>query len=100
MSAHDAIVVPSVLLETGPLVVLEAQAASIFVLGSRLGGIAELVDENDGGELVEAGDVAAWAEAIVSLVRKHAEGRLPAPTRAVRTISAAAADMAALYRSL
>ncbi|HEY1980049.1 MAG TPA: glycosyltransferase [Xanthobacteraceae bacterium] len=100
LSPHDALVVPSVALETGPLVVLEAQAAGKFVLGSRLGGIAELVDESDGGALVEAGNVTAWAMAIADLARRHEKTNLPRPTRPVRTMSAAAADMAALYRSL
>src|SRR5262249_9482277 len=62
MAEHDVLVVPSVWLETGPLVVLEAQAAGLYILGSRLGGIAELVDGSDGGELAEAGSAAAWAK--------------------------------------
>ena len=57
MARHDALVVPSLWLETGPLVVLEAQAAGLYIMGSRLGGIAELVAEDGGGELVEAGSV-------------------------------------------
>jgi hypothetical protein len=35
-----------------PLVVPEAQAAGLFVPGSRLGGIAGIVGERDGGWLV------------------------------------------------
>jgi glycosyltransferase involved in cell wall biosynthesis len=100
ISQYDALVVPSVWMETGPLVVLEAQAAGLFVLGSRLGGIAELVDEHDGGELVEAGNVAAWSKAIEGLVRKYADGALLRPERPVRTMSEVAVEMADLYRSL
>jgi glycosyltransferase involved in cell wall biosynthesis len=100
LSQYDALVVPSVWLETGPLVVLEAQAAGLFVLGSRLGGIAELVDEPHGGELVEAGNVAAWSTAIEGLIRKYADGALLRPGRSVRTMSEVAVEMADLYRSL
>ena len=57
LASADVLLAPSIWLETGPLVVLEAQAAGLFVLGSRRGGIAELVREDDSGELVEAGDV-------------------------------------------
>jgi glycosyltransferase involved in cell wall biosynthesis len=96
----DVLLVPSNWLETGPLTVLEAQAAGLFVLGSRRGGIAELVDEGDGGELVEAGDVDAWATAIGSLATRHEETGLPAPSRPVRTMAAVAAEMAELYRSV
>jgi glycosyltransferase involved in cell wall biosynthesis len=97
---HDILVVPSVCLETGPLVVLEARAAGVFVLGSRLGGIAELVEDGVDGELVEPGDPAAWARAIERLAQRWALGALAPIARPVRTMSAVAADMVDLYRSL
>ncbi len=97
MVRHDVLAVPSLWLETGPLVVLEARAAGLFVLGSRLGGIAELVAEDGDGELVEAGDVAAWTRAIEGLAARHVRRGAPAP---VRTMSDVAADMADLYASL
>lgn len=100
MRRHDAIVVPSVWLETGPLVVLEAMAAGLFVLGSRRGGIAELVGESDAGDLVEATDVDAWARAIARLAGRHSQARLPLQSRGVRTMATVAAEMADLYRSL
>ena len=100
MLRYDALVVPSLWLETGPLVVLEAMAAGLFVLGSRRGGIAELVDESDAGELVEAADVDAWTGAIARLASRHSQARLPLPSRLVRTMATVAAEMADLYRSL
>jgi glycosyltransferase involved in cell wall biosynthesis len=53
LARYDALVVPSRWLETGPLVVLEAFAAGVPVIGSRLGGIAELVRDGIDGLLVE-----------------------------------------------
>jgi glycosyltransferase involved in cell wall biosynthesis len=53
----DMLAVPSIGLETGPLVVLEAQTAGLPVLGSQLGGIAERVTTGVNGILVPAGDV-------------------------------------------
>jgi glycosyltransferase involved in cell wall biosynthesis len=100
LSGFDGLVVPSVWLETGPLVVLEAKAAGLFVLGSRLGGIAELIDGPDEGELVTAGDLVAWADAIRRLSGRRASGGLPRLVSQVRTMEAAAADMAEIYRSL
>src|SRR5262245_30241470 len=40
---YDVLIVPSRWLETGPMVVLEARAAGLYVVGSNFGGIAELV---------------------------------------------------------
>jgi glycosyltransferase involved in cell wall biosynthesis len=61
---YDLLVVPSQWLETGPLVVLEAFAARIPVVGSNLGGIAELVRDGIDGLLVSPyPSSAAWATA-------------------------------------
>ena len=68
MAEYDLIAVPSRWLETGPLVVLEAFAAGVPVLGSNLGGIAELVRDGVDGILVAPNDAAAWAVAIGRLV--------------------------------
>ena len=63
LAAFDAVVVPSQLLETGPLVVLEAFAAGVPVIGSALGGIAEKVRNGVDGWLVSPHDsVEAWRE--------------------------------------
>ncbi len=50
------LVVPSEWYENCPLTVLEAMANSKAVLGSRLGGIVDLVEENRTGLLFKAGD--------------------------------------------
>jgi glycosyltransferase involved in cell wall biosynthesis len=92
----DVLVVPSVCLETGPLVVLEAKAAGLFVIGSRLGGIAELVREPNEGMLVPSGDVAAWGRAIAAVAKRP---RPLAQPQSVRTMDDVAADMAELYRA-
>jgi len=61
---YDALVVPSVWLETGPLVVLEAFAAGLPVIGSRLGGISEMVRNGENGLLFEPNDETQLALAI------------------------------------
>ena len=100
LAAHDVLVAPSQCFETGPIVVLEATAAGLFVLGSRLGGIAELVDEADGGELVEASDVGQWARAITRLAAMREAGALPRSRSRVRSQSEVADEMLALYRAM
>ena len=67
---YDLLAVPSQGMETGPLVVLEAFAAGIPVLGSGLGGIAELVEDGMDGLLVwPYRSVDAWTVALETLVR-------------------------------
>jgi glycosyltransferase involved in cell wall biosynthesis len=98
MTDYDLIAVPSRLLETGPLVVLEAFAAGIPVLGAKLGGIAELVSDGVDGILVAPDDAAAWAVAIERLVEdRRAIDELRARISPPRTMEAVADDMATLY---
>ena len=97
-ASHDVLVVPSQWLETGPLVVLEAHAAGLFVLGSRLGGIAELVVEGAAGALVPPGDVTAWATAISRLIA--CRPRYPSSLPRSRDMATVAQESTDLYRSL
>jgi glycosyltransferase involved in cell wall biosynthesis len=72
--AHDQVVetlrtyhylaVPSRWMETGPLVVLEAFAAGTPVIGSDIGGIAELVQHERNGLLVQFDDVRGWTDTL------------------------------------
>jgi glycosyltransferase involved in cell wall biosynthesis len=56
-----AVVIPSEVNENAPLAVLEAYAAGRPVIGSRIGGIPELVREDETGVLYPTGDVDALA---------------------------------------
>lgn len=67
MRRHDVVAVPSVVLETGPLVAMEALAAGVPVLGSDLGGLRELIEPGINGWLVRANDVTHWAKQIETL---------------------------------
>lgn len=100
MAAADCVAIPSQGLETGPLVALEAKAVGVKVLGSRLGGIAELISEPRDGILVEPSNVTAWTDAIVNMIRQAC----PRPSREInrgqRTMNDVANEMAALYRGL
>jgi glycosyltransferase involved in cell wall biosynthesis len=59
-----AVVMPSEVNENAPLAVLEAYAAGRPVIGSRIGGIPELVREDETGALYPTGDVDALAAAL------------------------------------
>ena len=58
--------------EASPMAVLEAMAAGLPVIASRVGGLSELVVENETGLLVAPGDPRALAAAIGSLVENPA----------------------------
>lgn len=97
---HDVLAVPSLCLETGPLVVLEAQAAGMFVLGSHMGGIGELMHGSPSGRLLDPHAPSAWSGAIADLAQRHVAGGLARFACNVRTMDAVARDMAALYQKL
>jgi glycosyltransferase involved in cell wall biosynthesis len=101
LRAYDALLVPSQWLETGPLVVYEAFAAGVPVIGSNLGGIAELVKDGENGILVEPHSVSAWTGAITRLVENpDLPVRLKSGRRPVRTMEHAAADMQTVYEKV
>ncbi len=101
MVQADVVAVPSTWLETGPLVVLEAFAAKVPVVGSRLGGIAELVTDGVDGCLVEAGDAEALAGAFTLLSQdRELLQNLRAGIRPPRTMRDVAVDMSHVYAKL
>lgn len=101
MAAYDATVVPSQWLETGPLTVLESFAAGVPVVGSNLGGIAELVTHDRDGWLVRHGDVEAWRSAFRRLAADRLLiERLRSGVRPPRSTDDVAADMAHLYETV
>ena len=99
MSDYDAVLVPSQGFETGPLVVLEAFAAGVPVIGSDLGGIAEWVKPEVDGLLCPAGDAGAWGLALerfttdAALRMRLREGVKPPPG-----MTEVAARMAEIYK--
>jgi glycosyltransferase involved in cell wall biosynthesis len=85
LAAGSAFVLPSVIDPEGgmdnlPTVIMEAMAAGLPVISTAIGGIPEMVIQNETGFLVPPGDVAALAGAIerlfdeIGLVRRLGEG--------------------------
>jgi glycosyltransferase involved in cell wall biosynthesis len=81
-AAADAFVLPSMFQETFGLVILEAFAAGIPVIGARSGGIPELVEDGRTGLLVDQGDVDGLCDAMRRLlVDRELRERLGAAAR-------------------
>lgn len=102
LAAYDLVAVPSQLLETGPLVVLEAFAAGVPVIGSKLGGIADKVAHEHDGLLVDPPDsLTSWRDALdrcqrfPEFVHDLANGIRPP-----KSVTAVADEMLALYSRL
>ena len=62
-----AVLVPSIWYEAFPRVVVEAYAAGVPVVASRIGALPEVVEDGVTGLLVEPGDPASWAAAVERL---------------------------------
>jgi glycosyltransferase involved in cell wall biosynthesis len=98
LTDYDLLAVPSQWLETGPMVVLEAFAAGVPILGSNLGGIAELVQHEVNGILVEAASVTAWSKNIQQLCQdRELLIRLRSGIQPPQTMEAVAAEMLSIY---
>ncbi|MFO1157462.1 MAG: glycosyltransferase [Reyranellaceae bacterium] len=95
----DVVAVPSMIMETGPLVVHEAHAAGVPVLGANLGGISERIRHGVDGLLLPFDDPSAWAHAIHDLAQDRARlTQLAANCGQNRTIDDVALEMATEYR--
>lgn len=64
------VVVPSIWPENSPLVIYQSFAAGKPVIGSRVGGIPDLIDDGENGLLFEAQDVESLAEKIEFLASR------------------------------
>jgi glycosyltransferase involved in cell wall biosynthesis len=97
---YDALAVPSQWFETGPLVVLEAFAAGIPVIGWNIGGVAELVTHGGNGLLVEPPRVSSWTEMLQQCCDDTEKvRRLRNAIRPPRRMKTVAEEMAELYRA-
>lgn len=74
LSLADVLLLPSAK-EAFGLVALEAMSCSLPVVASRVGGLLEVLGEEDAGVLCQPGDVAAMAEAALAVVEDPALAR-------------------------
>lgn len=101
LSNWDAMVVPSRWLESGPQVIYESFAVQTPIIGSRLGGIAELVTDGQTGFLFEPGQKTELKQLLIDCANDPARLReLREKIGPVRTTKAVADDMLTLYTTL
>jgi len=71
MQDSEVMVVPSIWAENSPGVVVHANQLGLPTIGSRKGGIPELVADGETGLLVEPGNRAAWYDALENLIKNR-----------------------------
>jgi len=97
----DVLAVPSLWPENSPLVIHEAFQAGLPVVGSRLGGTADLVAHGTSGLLYEAFSAADLAAALRRLIEEPGlRDRLAAGVPAVKSIDQDAREWEERYRRL
>jgi glycosyltransferase involved in cell wall biosynthesis len=85
LSNADHLLIPSLWYENAPVAVVEAAAYGIGVIGSRIGGIPELVQEGSTGFLFEPGDAVGLAAIMRRLTT--GEATLPGLPEATRELA-------------
>jgi glycogen synthase len=104
MRSASMVLVPSIVLDACPTVVLEAMAAARPVVASTSGGIPDLVVDGETGILVPPGDAPALAGAVAALiadpVTATSMGRRGLERVRAYTASAIAGRVEALYRQV
>ena len=97
----DCLVLPS-FAEGVPVVLMEAMAARLPVIATRVGGVSELVEDGVSGLLVPPGDVASLTQAIKQVMRSDRTAMGQAGRAAVEAgfdIGTEAARLAHLLRA-
>lgn len=101
LASFDVLALPAQWFDVRPMVVLEAHASGLPVIGSDMGGIPELIGHNIDGLLVPPTDVKAWAQAMAKLATDpYLLNKLRQGISPLRTMSMEAADTAAIYNHL
>jgi glycosyltransferase involved in cell wall biosynthesis len=97
----DILVIPSLWYENTPLVLYTAQAAKTPVIGTRLGGIAEVIEEEENGLLFEKGDVATLSEMLADLAEhRHKVDRMAEMAKPPLSISGYVDRLEIVYREI
>ncbi len=66
--ADTAVTVLTSINEGTPMCVIESLAAGVPVVATKVGGVADIFDDGEGGFIVEPGDAKAVAEAVLKLL--------------------------------
>jgi glycosyltransferase involved in cell wall biosynthesis len=99
LAEFDVLLCPSMSFENGPTVALEAIAVGTPIMASRVGNLAEIVEDGVNGQLVAPGNVEAWSQALTRAAEDPAQtiDRWRAALLIPRTMDEVARDYLLLY---
>lgn len=100
IASYDALAVPSIWMETGPLVVLEAFAAGVPVIANPLGGLKELIKRGENGWFVDTPDEAGWRKMLLELSKKWEFERALLRIKPPKRVEETAGEMLRLYNEV
>ncbi len=95
----DAVIIPSLWPETGPLVWMEATSTGLPVIGTRMGALESRIHHLQDGLLIPPGDPRALARAMTQLMEYYPSFRRQALDRPVRAIKDVVPEMESIYKS-
>jgi glycosyltransferase involved in cell wall biosynthesis len=99
LAGFDVLLIPSMWFENGPTIALESMAVGTPIVASRVGNLAEIIDDGVTGRLITAGDIDAWSRTLTDITNNPAatvdawRRALPIP----RTMDDVAKDYLSLY---
>ena len=98
LAGYDVLLCPTVGFENGPTIALEAMAVGTPIIASRIGNLAEIVDDGQNGQLVTPGSIDAWSSVLTAAALDPAMiDRWRRAVRQPRTMDDVTADYLALY---
>ena len=98
LAEHDVLLCPSVWFENGPTIALEAMAVGTPIIASRLGNLAEIIEDGGNGHLVTPGSVEEWSAALMrAALSPETIDRWRRGLRPPRTMDDVATEYLALY---
>ena len=98
LAGYDVLVCPSIGFENGPTIALEAMAVGTPIIASRVGNLAEIVDDGKNGQLVAPGRIDDWSRALTdAALNPAAIDRWRRALCPQRTMDDVAADYLSIY---
>jgi len=97
LTGLDALLIPSIWRETGPMVWLEAVAAGLPVVASRVGALPHRIRDGEDGLLVPPDDAQAMADAMARTIQDYRGLRQGALRRTTRSLTQVVQELEPIY---